>query len=316
MYTSLSWKQCPNLPTKISEGNATIFDDRVYCGGGTTDSEVNEYIVYCYHPSLNIWTTLPPLSVKYFGLGQVLGKLVSVGGKKRIDDRAADGVYSFDEQVQRWKQTVPPMPSARFAASVLSLKSMLIVAGGRSTPSSFTDAVEVFTQETLQWYKTDSLPVACSSISLVSTHGTCYVLGGYKYLSRLNQALYAITDDLLHHAIPASQVSHSHSRSDRITSAWKEYPKIPNNQPAATILAGNILTLGGKKVPSGANAKEIYMYLPDINSWIYFSDLPAPQFGSTVAVLSSTEILVIGGYRGENRLNTVYKGTLHFKLES
>ena len=314
VYASLSWKQCSNLPTKLSEGNATIFDDRVYCGGGTTDSEDNEYTVYCYHPSLDIWTTLPPLSVKCFGLGQVLGKLVTVGGKKRIDDRATDGIYSFDEQLQRWKQTVPPMPSARFAASVLSLKSTLIVAGGRNTPSSFTDAVEVFDNGTLQWYKTDSLPVACSSISFVSTHGTCYALGGYKYLSRLNQALYASIDDLLHHAIPASQASHSRRGKELTKSAWKEYPKIPNNQPAAAVLAGSILTMGGKKVPSGANAKEVYMYLPDINSWIYLSDLPAPQFGSTVAVLSSTEILVIGGYRGENRLSTVYKGTLHFKL--
>lgn len=316
VYASLSWKQCSNLPTKLSEGNAIIFDDQIYCGGGTTDSEDNEYIVYCYHPSLDTWTTLPPLSVKYFGLGQVLGKLVAIGGKKKIDGRATYGIYSFDEQVQRWKQTIPPMPSARFAASVLSLKSMLIVAGGRSAPSSFTDAVEVFNHETLQWYKTDPLPIACSSISLVSTQGTCYALGGYKYLSRLNQALYASINDLLHHAVPASQVSNgnSTSRNDHTKSAWKECPKIPNNQPAAAVLAGSILTIGGKKLPSGANAKEVHMYLPTVNSWIYFCDLPAPRFGSTVAALSSTEILVIGGYRDENRLSTVYKGTLHFKL--
>ena len=314
MYADLSWKLCSNLPSKLSEGNATVFDDCIYCGGGTTDREDNEYTVYRYDPSQDNWTTLPPLSVKYFGLGQVLGKLVTVGGKKRIDDRATDGIYSFDEQVQRWKQTVPPMPSARFAASVLSLKSILIVAGGRNTPSSFTDAVEVFNHVTLQWYKTDPLPVACSSISLGIANGTCYALGGYKYLSRLNQALYASTDDLLRHAIPASQTSHSHGKNDCITSAWKEYPKIPSNQPAAGVLAGSILVIGGKKVPSGANAKEVYMYLPSVNSWIYFSDLPAPQFGSTVAVLSSTEILVIGGYHNENRLNTVYKGTLRFKV--
>ena len=314
VYASLSWKPCSDLPIKLSEGNTTIFEDRVYCGGGTTDREDNEYIVYCYDPSQDNWTTLPPLSVKYFGLGQVLGKLVTVGGKKKIDDRATDGIYSFDERVQRWKQTVPPMPSARFAASVLSLKSNLIVAGGRNTLSSFTDAVEIFNHGTLQWYKTYPLPVACSSISLGITNGTCYALGGYKYLSRLNQALYVSVDDLLHHAVPASQASHSHSRNDHSTSAWKEYPNIPSNQPAAAVLAGSILTMGGKKVPSGANAKEIYMYLPAINSWIYFSDLPAPQFGSTVAVLSSTETLLIGGYHNENRLSSVYKGTLHFNV--
>ena len=36
------------------------------------------------------------------------------------------------------------------------------------------------------------------------------------------------------------------------------------------------------------------MYSPSTTSWIYISDLPAPHYNTTVAVLSSTEILVIG----------------------
>ena len=51
------------------------------------------------------------------------------------------------------------------------------------------------------------------------------------------------------------------------------------------------------------------MYSPSTNSWIYISDLPAPRSSTAVAVLSSTELLVIGGYDG-GRVNTVYKGTL------
>ena len=218
--------------------------------------------------------------------------------------------------MQKWKQTVPPMPTARFASSVLNLKSALVVAGGRNTSSQFTDAVEAFHRGTFQWYKTDPLPVACSSVSLVATHGTCYALGGYKYLSRLNQALYASIDDLLQHAVPANPTTHSRSRNNHTTSAWKEYPKIPSNQPAAAVVAESILAVGGKKIPSGANTKEVYMYMPANNSWIYFSDLPAPapQFGTAIAVISSTEMLLIGGYSNDNRLSTVFKGTLHFQI--
>ena len=39
------------------------------------------------------------------------------------------------------------------------------------------------------------------------------------------------------------------------------------------------------------------------------SDLPAPRSITAVAVLLSTEILVIGGWDGDF-MNTVYKGTL------
>ena len=51
------------------------------------------------------------------------------------------------------------------------------------------------------------------------------------------------------------------------------------------------------------------MYSPSTNSWIYISDLPAPRSYTAVAVLSSTEVLVIGGW-DDGRVNTVYKGTL------
>ena len=39
----------------------------------------DNYIVYCYDPSYDKWTTLPPLPVKFFGLGQVKSKLVAFG---------------------------------------------------------------------------------------------------------------------------------------------------------------------------------------------------------------------------------------------
>ena len=59
----------------------------------------------------------------------------------------------------------------------------------------------------------------------------------------------------------------------------------------------------------GAVMKEVYMYSSSTNSWIYISDLPAPRSSTAVAVLSSIELLMIGGWDSGN-VNTVYKGTL------
>ena len=82
------------------------------------------------------------------------------------------------------------MSTTRHDPGVLSLQSALVVAGG-TTPSDYTDIVEIFKPDTLQWYKTDPLPTGCDKISLVAIGNTCYALGGYKRPSRLNQALYA-----------------------------------------------------------------------------------------------------------------------------
>ena len=71
-------------------------------------------------------------------------------------------------------------------------------------------AVEIFKADTLQWYITEPLPVACEDIPLASIGNTCYALGGWRNdsESHLNQALrlYATVDDLLY-KLPLTVVS-------------------------------------------------------------------------------------------------------------
>ena len=200
------------------------------------------------------------------------------------------------------------MPTARYFLHVSSLQSALVVAGG-FTSKSYTGAVEIFKPDTSQWYRTDPLPTACRELSLVAISNTCYALGGYNG-SHLNQALYASVGDLLSNAIPANRTTHIGS-SD-IQSAWKTLPNTQTCEPTAAVLADNLLAIGGKETPEGgADKKEVYMYSPSTNSWIYISDLPAPRYNTATAVLSSTEILVIGGWESDDdRVNAVHKGTL------
>ena len=175
-----------------------------------------------------------------------------------------------------------------------------------------TDAVEIFKADTSQWYRTDRLPTACNNISPVVIGNTCYVLGGFKFPSHLNQAFHASVDDLLRNAVPANQTTHSGS-SDTL-SAWKTIVNTPTYRPAAAMLAGNLLAIGGKETAGGgADKKEVYMFSPSTNSWIYISDLPKPRSFTSVAVLSSTNTIVIGGRCG-GKVSTAYKGTLQLKL--
>ena len=309
IQASIIWKQCAELPAGISSGKTTVINGKVYCGGVTAYND-NQYFVHCYDPSQDKWTTLPSLPFRWFGLGQVNGKLVAVGGKKITGNRT-NAVYTYDERSQKWKQTIPPMPTARDSPGVLSLQSALVVAGG-DTFLTYIPAIEIFKPDTSQWYRIDPLPRNCSDISLVAIGNTCYALGGFDG-SHLNQALYASVDDLLGNAVPANQTTHSGSSDTQ--SAWKTLPNTPTYWPAAAVLAGNLLALGGKETSGkgGAAMKEVYMYSSSTNSWIYISDLPAPRSNTVTAILSSTEVLVIGGW-DRGKMNTVYKGILHRKL--
>ena len=234
------------------------------------------------------------MTVKLFGLGQVNGKLVAVGGEKKNSGKTSNEVYSYDERSQKWRQTIPSMPTAKYFPGVQSLKSILIVAGGL-TYYHETCSVEIFKSDVSQWYRTDPLLAQCRNMSMVTIGNTCYILGGYKGQAYLNQALCASVEDLLHNAVPANQTIQSDS-SDSL-SAWKTLPNTPTYQPgAATLLTNNLLLIGGSaNSDGGVSKREIYMYSPSTNSWIYVSDLPAPRSKATVAILSSTEILIIGG---------------------
>ena len=143
----------------MHRGKVSVINKKVYYGGGKTDDTNNMYTVYCYDPSQDYWSSMPPLPIRLFGLGEIGGKLVAVGGKLKTDDEIADVVYTFDECSLQWKQTVPPMPTARWLPGILSHNSALIVAGGFVPPGNTTNIVEIFQHDTLnsQWYKTEPL---------------------------------------------------------------------------------------------------------------------------------------------------------------
>jgi N-acetylneuraminic acid mutarotase len=79
------------------------------------------------------------------------------------------------------------------------------------------------------------------------------------------------------------------------------------------VLVGSLLAVGGQEISEGEiedDMKEVYIYSPPTNSWIYISDLPAPRSSTTVAILSKTELLTVGGWSGGTNVQTVYMGTL------
>ena len=302
------WKSCASLPETLGAGVATVIDGCIYCYFAANGS----YLIYCYDPAQDIWTTLPPLPVRWIGLGQISEKLVTVGGYTR-DNQTTNKLYTFDKVSRIWEQAFPPMPTARRSLGVLCIQSAFIAVGGLDESDIFTDVIEILKLDAMQWYqcKAAQIPVGCRYISLIAIGNICYIMGGsygfHENTTYLNQALYASIDDLLDSTVAASESS-SHSGT-----IWKSLPNTPRYVPTATVLAGRLLAIGGGNQPKGgADMKEVYMYSDTSKCWMYISDLPAPRSDMIIVALSATEILVIGGYNGEE-VNTVYKGTLQIE---
>lgn len=282
---------------------STVINGKVYLGGGES-----EY-VYCFNPSEEKWNNLPPLPVKEYGLGQINGTLVAVGGVDYSTQMPSNILYSLSGgKSQKWERKFPPMPTARHSVAVTGLKSALLVAGGLVDTHKSTHTVEVFKSDTARWYKTDSfqLPTACFCPSLTVMEDMIYVIGGYhtsdQTTTRLSQAVFASVSDIL-------DVAEYDEVNGDIDNQWKKLHGTPTFQPLAVMLDGNLLAVCGHDTANtSTRRKQVYMYSQPINSWIYISDLPESIECTTTAALSPTEILVVGS--DAEKVTTIFMGSV------
>ena len=296
------------MPVKIMWGQATVIKGQVYVGGGVVESGAEGFLVCMYNPIKNEWSTLPPAPVKLFGIGQLSGKLVLVGGKLQAGRRTAD-VHVFEDS-QQWEKSIPAMPSPRSAAAVLSHNNSLVVLGGSNTGEPCA-TVFVYSGVTSQWSSPGSLPFACWRLSSAVVHNSCFLAGGYYGLI-FNQQRRSVISAML----PSCSVVDS-------------LPDMPHYDSSIATVGGSILAIGG--IPTVAPvsllvsylnrggdtsyrdnvSSEVYAYCPTTSSWVHIGDLPAPRNRVATATLPSGELLVMGGgNRESNFSNSVFMGSI------
>ena len=227
-------------------------------------------------------------------------------------------VYRFIEESQKWEEFLKPMPTARIWPSVATTQSAIVASGGATgirddkvycapvVSGLYCATVEVYTSETSQWHTADPLPVPCFNISSVVIADTWYQLGGIASDGKaIPTFLCAPLTTLVQKATsPAHQ-----SGSD--TSVWKTLPSTPLVGSAAASISGSLLALGGHDENSVSQA--VYVFLPLTNSWVRATtgDLPEPRYGCAAAQVSSNQLLVVGGWDGQNTFTkTAFLGSI------
>ena len=193
------------MPEKIAYAKATVIDGMVYVGGGYNIANDDVYHVYKYDPVKNEWSTLPPTPVVVYGVGELNGKLVIVGGVE------SNKVHVFDEDTQQWVESILPMPNVLIDSKVITHNSTLIecgMSGNSSLPSMF-----IYCHQSSQWHSRAPPPVTFNTVfsSAVILNETYYIAVGAEGI---------MTDDPL----PSSSAVFSQSLSTlldpNIPSTW------------------------------------------------------------------------------------------------
>ena len=292
----------------------------VYCGGGYTDSVDTARLVFQYSPKQDTWSQLPICPTIHFGLTQLDGKLVTVGGESHDQTNIpVNDVYVFQES-ETWENSIiPHLPTACFYPTAINYRSTLVVSGGITDwktdtyHSTRTNAVEVFQTKTYQWHHAEPLPVAHNSMSCVIVCDTCFLIGGTRSDGASRQAYCTSVSNLISQALPPDHPETSSTpQASPSPPTWQVLPECPLHYSTATELGGCLLAIGGRD-SSKSSSSAVHMYSPSTNSWerISSGDLPVPQFAAAATQLEGGEVIFVGGKMNRNSPNeTVYIGTV------
>ena len=230
--------------------------------------------VYLYTIAEDKWAELEQCENKSFSMAVINDRLTAIGGE--CDQMATNALLCLSAD-KKWERFLPSMQANRIWSAAVTTPTHLIVAGGMTEPlGGELSSVEILDLNTLQWFSASSSPEAFSDPNMVFCDGRLY-------LSEHNKVYSCSIEELL--------------KSSQLASVWTKLADIPVLYYASlTTLGDRVLVVGGKdKLTRGTATGTIHCYEKKTNSWTQVGDMPTPRSCALVAVLSSNELVVVGG---------------------
>ena len=256
---------------------AVVIRGIVYVGGG------NDYLIQQYSPTDDKWSTLPPSPVCWFGMGELNGQLVLVGGRTRQFD-VTGKVHSLNSSTQKWVESIAPMSTARSRPAVLSQPSCLTVVGGADQRGKNLSDVEIFMPHTSQWHKTTS--PATSPLDLYGM--TTTVINNKCFIAEYGSTkVYQL-------CVSLQQTTTDSANTPQVIAEWTNLCDLPHEGCGLCSINGCLLAVGGGELLNPITT--ILGFSPITNTWKTVGELPGPRRDCITVLLPTGELLVMGGW--------------------
>ena len=281
------------MPLDMSDAQAVVLGDEVYVGGGdSTHHSPAVLLIYDSHD--NSWRMLDTPTVNY-ALTTYDSKLVLAGGRDSNNETISNQLWALDEQ-WHWTQSLPPMTTGRSRASAVSVDNYLIVAGG-CDQLGLLDVVEVF--DGRYWSKAQSIPKASCSMKSCLLKGIWYLAGGEE---QGKEIIYSCLSSL---------IATTSSETVRQISVWKKLANVPLEWSTPVIIGNQLATVGGFTYSSA-----IHVFSFSSNSWVFVGNLAVASHSTCTVILSTEELLVVGGEKEWELLSSTFKGKIGSECRS
>lgn len=298
----ISWKECSPLPDGVRDAPVVTFNDHIFVGGGRSlPLSRSNAKIFISSTNLNSWISSTTPSSMY-GLATHNSKLVLVGGRETETCEITDKLWVSDDGVN-WEPSLPPMPTARRSPSAIDTSRCLVVAGGMGSDKSILDVVEVLSQE--QWVTVSPLPMQLYNIKSTIHDNDLYFVGQSR---NENTAFRCKLDALI--AACSNTVS-STKKTTKFSPLWTKFDNSDYNSFVS--FEHQLISVGGCTYCTLTFSSKICAFSTYTQSWTQVGNVPVESNNSTVTVLPTGEIAVIGGLHivetGGPEAGTLHKST-------
>ena len=270
-----------------------------------------------YDSTSKKWNEFPKYPYKGGCLAVINGQLTTIGGcGKALDKRTYINKLLSLHVRDGWTSVFPPMLTKRRDATAVLTEEHLIVAGGATGPLSSDDitTVEVMDTRALVWSAVASLPHPYTVATSVICGDHLYMLGGWDSKGKTKSVLTCTLTELLQSS-SSSPVWHRVKELLHVQSSspvWHRVADSPAYFSTCEAVNGELLAIGGRDEKDKATTT-VHKYTQTTNSWRLISNMATARLRCLVAVLPTSELMVVGGSKdGNNDVDNIEIATLEF----
>ena len=284
----IKWTTCSDLPTPMYDAYVAVSNGTIYCTG-STPNEDNQHKVYSYNTRTNQWKQLPKPGQRLGVIHMVDDKLTIFGGRDPTTDEFHNKVTTYNSKTNSWYSHFPNMLHNRHKPGVVTSHDYVIVMGGRSSPDTILDNMEVMNYHHLQWREVSvHLPIPMRAIR-PTISGDNITIVGYTTATGCNNGCYQI---------PTEELILSFDQSlfpGAVPVQWKKL-SAATHWYTTTIPYSNPLVIIGGDDKSYVPTSDVSLYDIHKNLWRKVDSLTNARIGIGVSLINSNTIIAIGGY--------------------
>ena len=190
---------------------------------------------------------------------------------------------------KEWTELFPQMPTARYHIAAVTSGRNVIVTGGDDNKGRALSTVEILDTELRQWSSAASLPHPIGKASITVCGDLLYLLGGNDRNG--DQTLSVFTSSI-------TSLLHQQQETANRPAVWHQATDTRYYGSTAVSVGGQLLAIGGSDKDKN-NTSSIVAYDPTSRKWHNMGHMATPRCQSLVTLLPNNEIIVAGGFGGE-----------------